>query len=250
MSISIRLGTTRLVLLIIVALAACETSGVATGPEAAPTVVFGRIASSPGALTGAAPIASAVSLAGIIVSTEDGSATSTTDDQGAFRLEVLSGDGRVRLRFRRGSLDLRLELSGLPEGGIFQIDLSLSDDDITILSSSESNEADFDGHVVALSLSGDAPERVAVLEVRDEYETLYVSVLEGETAFDQSEDILDFDALLEAASDPLIDLEVDGEGELQADGTIVATKIEVEIDDDSDDRSDDDSDDDSDDRNN
>jgi len=223
--------------LLVLGLAACETVEAPTAPELAPTVVFGRIAAAPGT-TGPASTTTPV-LSNIVVSTDDGSVTTVTDDHGSFRLEVRAKDGRVRVRFRRGSLDLRLELSGLPEGGVYQLDLSLGEDDLTVLSASDSDEADFDGIVTAMEVTGDAPSRTAVVQVEDDDEAFVVQVVEGETHFDQDEDILSFEAMVEAVlAGPV--LEVDGDGSLQMDGSIVAHEIEVEVEEHDDDSHDDD----------
>lgn len=222
----------------VLGMAACETVEAPTVPELAPTVVFGRIAAASGT-TGPAS-ATTPALSNIVVSTDDGRVTTVTDDHGSFRLEVRAKDGRVRVRFRRGSLDLRLELSGLPEGGVYQLDLSLGDDDLTVLSASDSDEADFDGIVTAMEVTGDAPSRTAVVQVEDDDEAFVVQVVEGETHFDQDEDILSFEAMVEAVVAGAV-LEVDGDGTLQMDGSIVAHEIEVEVEEHDDDSHDDDS---------
>ena len=126
------------------------------------------------------------------------------------------------------AVSIKVEGDGtLGEDGVFAAQtakVETDDDD------DQDQEEDFDGDLTSISVTGDAPERVARITLQDDDEQFAVDVVEGVTTFDSSGDIADLDALL-AAHDRGDDIEVDGEGEQRDDGVFVARIIEVEIDD-------------------
>jgi len=219
-----------------------------TAPDDAPAVVLGRVASvgaaapAPSTAQTAGPSlhGSGSSLAGIEVRVEGESVATLTDDTGAFRLEVRAKDGRVRLRFRRGSMDVRLELTGIPPGRVLQIEVGLADDGATVLSSDDDGEDEFEGVATLLSLEGDAPQRTASLDVVGAHRSWSVDVLEGVTAFDDDGDLGTFDALVEALQAATQPVEIEGEGTLRDDGSIGATEVKAETEHADDDGEDDD----------
>jgi uncharacterized surface protein with fasciclin (FAS1) repeats len=99
----------------------------------------------------------------------------------------------------------------------------------------DDDENEFEGWATLLSVEGDAPERVMRIDVEHDAETVEVSIDENETAFEDDGDLTDFDALLDAldVEDPMV--KVEGEGEIQDDGSISADGIKVETEDDDDD---------------
>ena len=112
-----RLGA--LVLALLTATACDE--GTPLAPEGQPVVVTGQVlsvASSTAPAAASSPSGEGP-LGGIEVTVEGSAATTLTDERGGFRLEVESVADWLVIRFRRGGLDARLELEGLPPGATF-----------------------------------------------------------------------------------------------------------------------------------
>lgn len=231
-------------------LVGCEMGDSPTAPADAPVVMLGRIASvsatSPAG--GAAPAPSLTSpsspLAGIEVSVEGGTATDVTDDSGNFRLEIEGGAEEIRLRFRRGHLDVRMSLSGLPAGAVIQLEIDLDDSSATVVSKRESRDDEFEGVATLVAIEGEAPARTLHVDLVDGSRTDRVAIVEGLTLFDNEGDILTFADLHAALDNGSRVVEIEGEGERQDDGSTVAASVKAETDDHGgDDDSDDDSDD-------
>jgi hypothetical protein len=198
-------------------------------------------------------------LSGIVVTVAGAGATDTTNADGVFRVEARADDGRVRLRFRRGALDVELEIEGLVPGTTLHIQVSLDErgaslDDV--VGNDDGNDdgkddgnddgpgsEEFEGRLVSLTLSGAAPERIARAALDGEGGTRLVDIIEGETAFEQDGDLLTFDALLDGAAAGRA-IEVEGDGAVREDGSFRATSVKVEVDGDDDRGNDDDGDDD------
>ena len=211
---------------------ACD---VPLAPEDAPTVVVGRVASvlslAPAAIGPA--LSNSGSLAGIEVSVEGASVLDLTDDAGDFRLEVRAQDGRIRIRFRRGSMDVRLELEGLASGSTLRLEVSLSDDGATVLSASDDDDEgpdEFEGIATLVSVDGDAPNRTLRVELVNDGGSLLVDLLEASTVFDASGDITTFAGVQPALERADLTVEIEGDGELQDDGSVIATSVKVETD--------------------
>jgi len=224
--------------------AACDTDP--TGPDtpdAAPTLVVGQVRA---ASTAPAAFASPSDLSGIEVSVAGGRATTTTDAEGVFRLETRSEDGRVRLRFRRGSMDVELEVEGLVPGGTLHVRVSLGDRGASLDDVGNDDRAghgqnddrgnddgratgvEFEGELASMSLAGDAPTRVARAELNGLSGQRAVDIVEGETAFDQDGDVLSFSALLDGVAAGR-KIRMEGNGATQADGSLRAGSVKVEV---------------------
>lgn len=94
----------------------------------------------------------------------------------------------------------------------------------------DDRDVDFDGNVTAHALSTVEGIRVLRVTVVDDDESAVVDLVEGATVFEADGDYTSFSATL-AALDAGVTLEVDGEGDRDSDGVIVAARIEVERDD-------------------
>jgi uncharacterized surface protein with fasciclin (FAS1) repeats len=92
----------------------------------------------------------------------------------------------------------------------------------------DDDETEFEGWASLVSVEGDAPERAMRIEVEYDDMTVEVVVSEAGTDFGDDGDITDFDGLLQAldAEDPMV--QVEGEGELQDDGSVAADEIKAE----------------------
>lgn len=97
----------------------------------------------------------------------------------------------------------------------------LDDDD------DEGEDEDFSGYATLVSEEGDAPTRSLRIEVERDDMTVVVDVFEGETEFEDDGTLLDFDALIEALNDDGSMVRVEGEGDVQDDGSITAEEIEA-----------------------
>jgi hypothetical protein len=211
------------------ALVACDTSGDPTAPDddAAPVVVAGQIL--PGGSGGGT--ASTKAPSGIRVELEGSPAFDVSDDAGRFRLEGHAPDGRLRLRFRRGSLDARLELEGIGPGALVRIEVELGDDGLSVSETRRGDGREFEGVATLASLRGSAPSRTLRLSVADTGGTRLVDVVEATTTIDVDGDLITFAAILDAL-EAGITFRVEGEGSVQADGAIRATSLEAEVDED------------------
>jgi hypothetical protein len=162
------------------------------------------------------------------VSVEGESAIDVTDDSGNFRLEVKEHDGLVRIRFRRGPLDVRLEIEGGSLGATVQFEVGLADRTATLLSSHDSRDYEFEGVAALVSVEGEAPSRTVRVELTHETGSEFVDIIEGGTVFDNEGDILSFADLVAALDRTELKVEIEGDGERQDDGAITAATIKVE----------------------
>ena len=211
-------------------LLACDSS--VAGPELqdpGAAVVVGQVRAASG---GGGQ--SAQDLSGIEVTVEGSSATDTTDINGTFRLEARSEDGRLRLRFRKGAIDVGLEISGAGPGTVVRIDVSLDSGKATLDDSSSSSRGEFEGEASLVGLSGSSPSRTLRLQVTRPGSSTLVEVVEGSTVFDAEGDLITFDRL-SARVEAGLQVRVEGDGSLQADGTVSATIIKAETDEEDDD---------------
>lgn len=206
-------------------------------PEAAPAVVVGRVASVVAATPTTPGVSSAAgaTLVGIEVSAEGGAWTDVTDDNGGFRLEVRARDGAIVLRFRRGAMDVRLAIAGVAAGSTLRLELRLDHNGVTVLSSSESDEWEFEGIASLLSVDGEAPTRTVRVELAHHDRSVIVDLIEGTTHIEGDGDITTLGELLVVLHQADVEVKIGGEGRRQEDGTIIATSVKVETDDDDDD---------------
>lgn len=226
-----------LTLALAVGLAACDSSP--SGPHSdasTPAVIAGGIQFAGGGG------ASAQDLSGVEVVVESDGAADITDTNGAFRIVTSDVDGQVRLRFRKGAMDVTLDLSGITAGTMFTLTVTLSDTSATVADSTSSELDEFEGEATLLSVSGSAPNRTLSIEVAAEANRRYaVDVVESATTFEADGDLLTFEALLTRLQANQ-QVRVEGDGNAQSDGRVVATSIKAETDDDDDDDGEDDED--------
>lgn len=224
--------TKALVLTSLVAMGACEASDQMVGPEEPPTVVLGRVASVSSS-TDASGSAAASSLGGIEVTVQGGTAADVTAADGSFRLEVDGEGGPIRLRFRRGALDVEMELSGIPAGGELRIRVRLDDSGATVLDDDGMDDGvdEFEGSAALISLEGEASARIALVELTNAMSSTRVKIEEGATTFDAEGDIRAFDDLLAALDGPAT-VRIEGRGTLDAEGIFIAAVLKVEVDED------------------
>ena len=108
------------------------------------------------------------------------------------------------------------------------------DDDCQDDDDDEDDEGEFEGYATLVSVDGDAPERTMRVEVDDDGEIVTVDIVEGTTVFKDDGDFNDFDSLL-GALDAGVMVEIEGEGPIQEDGSVMAYEVKAETDDDMDD---------------
>ena len=220
---------------------ACDSTESPTALEDEPIVVLGHVASVTQVDPSLGPSlssSSSSSLGGIEVSIEGGTAADLTDDGGNFRLEVRQHDGRLRIRFRRGSLDVRLEIEGVATGTVVQFVVVLDHGGATLLSSHDGREAEFEGVAALVSVDGESPSRTVRVELTDSIGSTLVDIVEDRALFDNEGDITTLTDLLAALDRTDLPVKIEGEGERQDDGTIVAAGIKVETDEHDDDQDD------------
>ena len=227
-------------LLFAATLAACDSSNDPLGPDlddqgsTLPTVVLGKVSIPTQGAFGGATLASSEGLSGVFVTVEGAQVTDTTDSMGSFRLETVTSDGKMVLRFRRGGLDAKLELEGVSPGTLIRVEVTLSNDSVSLTDSSQGSHHEFEGTANFNSISGDAPERTLRVEVADTSGTILVSIEEGSTSFDADGDLVTFEALLGALTAGKA-IELEGDGTRESDGSVTAAQIKAETDDDNDD---------------
>lgn len=214
--------------------AACDS----TSPLAlagGPVVLEGRIAS----VTEPTPALSSggSALAGIEVSVEGSTATTTTDSTGTFRLELEAGENTIVLHFRRGPLDASIELQGVSPGTIIRVEFSLDVNGGTVTHRRDDRHDEFEGTAALVSLVGTEPSRTLRIALNGD-STSVVDIIEGETRFEADGDILTFAALLVAVDSAGPTIRVEGDGALEG-GVTIATSVKVETDDHDDDSDDD-----------
>lgn len=232
MMVRTRQVTKTLVLTSLVGMGACEVSDQMVGPEEPPTVVLGRVASVSSS-TDASGSAAASSLGGIEVTVRGGTAADVTAADGSFRLEVDGNGGPIRLRFRRGSLDVEMELSGIPAGGELRIRVRLDDSGATVLDDEMDEGPDeFEGSASLLSVDGEASTRIAQVELKNAMGSTRVKIEEGVTTFDAEGDIRAFDDLLAALDASTPTIRIEARGTLGAGGLFSAVVVKVEVDED------------------
>lgn len=94
----------------------------------------------------------------------------------------------------------------------------------------DSDDEDFEGLASLTSVSGDEPTRTLRVSVADTAGAVTVDIVEETTVFDGEGDLLTFADLL-AALDRGDAVEIEGYGELQDDGSFVATSVKAETED-------------------
>lgn len=232
MMVRTRQVTKALALTSLVGMGACEVSDQMVGPEEPPTVVLGRVASVSSS-TDASGSAAASSLGGIEVTVQGGTAADVTAADGSFRLEVDGHGGPIRLRFRRGAIDVEMELSGIPAGGELRIRVRLDDSGATVLDDGMDDGSDeFEGSASLLSVGGEASARIAQVELKNPVGSTRVKIEEGVTTFDAEGDIRAFDDLLAALDASTSTIRIEGRGTLGSEGVFSAVVVKVEVDED------------------
>jgi hypothetical protein len=215
-----------------VTVGACDSVDSPLGPEDAPIVVMGRVADVTPIAAAAGPALSSGSgsLAGIEVTVDGSPVSAVTDDNGHFRLEVRADDGRIRIRFRRGDLDVRLEFEGVTPGSMLQVEVSLGEHGGTVLREHHGHEGEFEGVATLVSVDGDAPSRIVRVSLMGQHGSVTVDLVEGSTMFDNEGDLTSFADLLAALEADHPALRIEGDGEIQDDGSVLATSIKAETD--------------------
>lgn len=218
-----------LALALAVGLTGCDSSPSDPNSETStPAVIAGGIQFAGGGG------ATAQDLSGVEVVVEADGATDVTDANGSFRVVTTDVDGQVRLRFRKGAMDVTLDLSGITAGTMFTLTVTLSDTSATVSDSTSSELDEFEGEATFVSVTGAAPNRTLSIEVTYEANRRYaVDVGESTTTFEADGDLLTFEALL-ARVQASQQVRVEGDGNAQSDGRVVATSIKAETDDDDD----------------
>ncbi len=181
-SLFARRSTLAILFGLVSAASACDGTQDLMAPEDLPIVVLGRVASISHAdpTVNLALGSTSSMLGGIEVSVEGESAIDVTDDSGNFRLEVKEHDGLVRIRFRRGPLDVRLEIEGGSLGATVQFEVGLADRTATLLSSHDSRDYEFEGVAALVSVEGEAPSRTVRVELTHETGSEFVDIVEGQ----------------------------------------------------------------------
>lgn len=232
------------------AAAACEASD-PTGLGTAGVTLEGRVVSlqsSSGAAAGAAQ-AGGISFDGIEVSVDGSTAVTLTESDGSFHLEFETRDDRIVVRFRRGSIDLSLTLEGVSPGTTVRLEVGLGDE-VSVLHRDDRHgdddeddddddldrgDSEFEGQATLESLVGNAPERVLQVALSRDGRTVTIEIDEGSTMFEAAGDISTFEGLLAALDGSDLSVKIEGDGEVQTDGTVLARSIKVETDEDADD---------------
>ena len=224
-------------------LGGCDTVDNPLTPEDPATVVLGRVSSITTGAAAAAPALSSGSrsLAGIEITVDGSPVTDLTNENGEFRLEVRGHEGRIRIRFRRGDIDVRLEFEGMEPGSVLQVEVSLSDHGATLLNEHHRHEGEFEGIASLLSVEGAAPNRSLRVSLVGDHGSATVEIIEGSTLIENEGDVTSFEDILGVLDRGDRAVEIEGMGERQDDGSLVASSVKVETDDD---RHDDDNDDD------
>lgn len=110
--------------ILLAALAACDSGSDPLAPSTSEAaVIAGNVELS----SEAASNAGSPDRSGIFVSVEGDTATATTDSNGDFRLETNDASGRIELRFRRGPIDVTVEIDGLEPAGEIWIRVRIED---------------------------------------------------------------------------------------------------------------------------
>jgi hypothetical protein len=205
-------------------LVACDAADDPVAPDrAAAAVVAGQIL--PG---GAAP---AAALAGVRVELEGSQAFDVTDGGGRFRLEGPPLAGRLVLRFRRGTLDVRLELEEIGPGTVVRLEVELGEAGASVHRSSRGDGREFEGIATLVSVGGSPPSRALRITVADVAGARPVEIVEGVTTVAADGDLTTFMAVL-GALEAGTRVRVEGRGSVRADGTLGATTLEAEVDED------------------
>lgn len=224
-----------LLLTSLLALAACD--GDPTAPPFAPTVIQGQLQAA------AAVGAGSAGMDGYLVSVEGGASADTTDANGAFRVEATSDDGRVRLRFRKGSTDVSIELEGVEPGTVLTITVDVSGSNAVLTGSGSSRTVEFDGIGRLLAVDGQAPARTLRVHLDrddddDDLTDVDLEILEGQTTIHVLGDLVTFDRLVDALRAG-VRVEMEGRASRRDDGTWQAVSLKAETDSDDDGNDDD-----------
>ncbi len=193
---------------------------------------------------GVASAGGAADPSGIMVSIPGQTASDITDAAGTFRIESVGASGGLTLRFRRGTMDVSVEVNGVVPGTLLRVAVTVSDTSATVDSTSASGLAEFEGEATFAGVAGATPNRLLVLTVRSDTGSVLVEVSENTTLFDADGDLTSFQSLL-ARAESGGQVRVEGDGS-PVNGGLSATVIKAETDTDDDDDSDDHDDDDED----
>ena len=201
-------------------LAACGGSSSVTGTEttasspavAAPAstaTIAGTLLSSDGAArTG--DVGTLSKAGGIRVTVSGTSLEATTDDDGRFTLGGVTPGGRVVLRFEGSGIDARLEIEGLVAGQTLTITVSVSGATASMVHpDDDSEDVEFKGYVESVG-------------------TTSLMVAGRMVTVDDMTEILGNDGHAIVLSDVPVGAYVEVEGRMQADGSVLAKKIELE----------------------
>jgi len=195
--------------------ASCNSDGSAlAGPSAAGTshtaTIVGRVN---GATASAASVQASSSKGGIRVSVVGTSISATTDASGQFTLPgVPTGSGSVALRFEGRGIDATLQISGLTPGQTLEISVQLAGNNVTLDDDDDDDqgedETQFTGTIDSVGTSS--------------------LVVSGRTVLvDSSTEIKDGGNTTTLAA-LVVGTQVEVEGTLQPDGSVLARKIRVE----------------------
>ncbi|MDH3272749.1 MAG: hypothetical protein OEN56_15530, partial [Gemmatimonadota bacterium] len=91
---------------------------------------------------------------------------------------------------------------------------------------------EFEGMASLVAVDGEAGARTARVELVSEGGVEHVDIVEGGTVFDNEGDILSFGDMLAALDRADLAVKIEGEGDRQDDGSVLASAVKVETDDD------------------
>lgn len=212
------------VLLAAAALAACDASSDPTAPDVAeqPAVVSGQVS-----VASSASPSSSADPSGVVVSIDGATGADVTDANGDFRIETRTSAERITLRFRRGAIDVRLELDGVTPGSVLRVRVRLTDDDASVTDSMRGSRVEFHGVPRFVSLTGAAPARVLRVEITQGDRSVPVAIVENRTRVEQDGDLVTFDEIARGVS-ASIRMKLEGDGIRLDDGSIGATRVKAE----------------------
>lgn len=198
------------------------SSPTAPSPAAAGATIQGTVQT--GATASSAELSAFSTAGGIKVSVVGTSLSTTTDAAGRFVLAGVSG-GSATLRFQGQGIDGTIELSGLVEGQTLTITVRVSGSKPQLVTPSspaspspspspQGKKVEFEGTVEAVGASS--------LTVSG-----HVFLVNAGTKIKRDDHTI-------ALADVKVGDKVEGEGVVQADGSVLATKIKVENDEDDD----------------
>lgn len=206
------------------ALASCDASSDPTAPDAPETlaVVSGQVS-----VASSAGPSSATDPSGVVVSIDGATESDVTDANGDFRIETRTTSERITLRFRRGAIDVRLELDGVTPGSVLRVRVRLTDHDASLTDWMRGSRVEFEGAPRFVSLTGAAPARVLRVVVMQGDRSVPVTIVENRTTIARDGDLVTFDEIARGVS-ASIRMKLEGEGLRLDDGSIGAIRVKAE----------------------